>query len=77
MTAYTQMLDLAKKLNHRQTEVGRATNPTIRESDCMAKSPIYAAPLFRNGEFVFDDVRGEVEIVGLTDATIPGREGVT
>ena len=37
----------------------------------MAKSRSYAPPQFQYGQIVFDDVRGEVEIVGLSDATIP------
>lgn len=37
----------------------------------MAKASGYVTPKFKYGQIVFDDVRGEVEIVGLTDAAIP------
>src|ERR1700722_5892951 len=38
----------------------------------------YSTPRFRYGKFVFCEMRGEVEIVGLTDAPIPwpiGKRG--
>jgi hypothetical protein len=37
----------------------------------------YGAPLFEYGQVVRDEVRGEVEIVGLTDARIPWPIGKT
>jgi hypothetical protein len=37
----------------------------------MSRTPIYATPQFAYGDIVVDDVRGEVEIVGLSDAKIP------
>ncbi|MDB5343971.1 MAG: hypothetical protein JWP89_2348 [Schlesneria sp.] len=37
----------------------------------MSRDSAYSTPKFKYGEVVFDDVRGEVEIVGLSDATIP------
>lgn len=37
----------------------------------MARVSTYKTPKFRYGAVVFDEVRGEVEIVGLSDAPIP------
>ncbi len=44
----------------------------------MAEPQPYQTPLFRYGDLVVDEVRGEVEIVSLSDAKIPwpiGKKG--
>jgi hypothetical protein len=50
----------------------------MRDTDRYPLLDKYATPRFRNGSFVMCEMRGEVEIVGLTDAPIPwpiGKRG--